>query len=395
MSSTSLTHLATSRLAITPDGAPPNGLQRYRRHGFTYQLEVLRIALVPAPWRLRQAGFGTADEDVPALLLVWELCGTSGLGKHCNAPSFPPQLWQFQWLAQRQVVPSPPPHRTLTATTTAPGIKSKSSNMQIRSSARMGDRRRGIHGLRRGAQVLQCIRVPAGQPYWQVFLTQAVGLGIGLGFTFLPALGAVEHPFARRCGLAIGLMTNGISIGGIVFPLVLKRLLFKRAFVIGLRATAGLVTGLLLLADLLMHALPADARPAYMVFVLAGLVIILGLFYPAYYLQLTRGIRAQFASDTVSVLNAGGVIGLLLPPLLIDRVGSFADLIPMMLLASTCVLCMLAPAAAGQGVVTIVLVYGALNAAYRNEVGLRMGVYITHLAMTPRATPSAPLHLWH
>ncbi|KAJ7471822.1 major facilitator superfamily domain-containing protein [Mycena latifolia] len=248
-----------------------------------------------------------------------------------------------------------------------------------------------------------------------VFLTQGVGLGVGLGLTFLPALGAAAHHFTRRRGLAIGLMTSGASIGGIIFPLVLNRLLFTHGFVVGVRATAGIVTGLLLLANLLMRArypptrapAPAALRrvladPAYMVFVLAGLVIMLGLFYPVFYLQLyaiTRGVRAQLAFDTVSVLNAGGVVGRLLPPLLADRVGSFAVLIPTTFLAAACVLCMLAPAAAEQGVVAIALVYGALNAAFvsltpallaelsadRSEVGLRMGVWFSVNALTALA----------
>ncbi|KAJ7458201.1 hypothetical protein FB451DRAFT_1564038 [Mycena latifolia] len=149
----------------------------------------------------------------------------------------------------------------------------------------------------------------------------------GLGLTFLPALDTATHHFARRRGLAIGLMTSGASIGGIVFPLVLNRLLFTHGFVVGAAHT---------------RTLPADARPVYMVFVLAGLV--LGLFYPVFYLRLyaiTRGVRTQLAFDTVSVLNAGGGVGRLLPPL-----RSRGEL------------------RAEQGVMAIALVYGALNTAF-------------------------------
>lgn len=241
--------------------------------------------------------------------------------------------------------------------------------------------------------------------YYLVFLTQGVGLGLGLGLTFLPALGAAAHHFTRRRGLAIGIMTSGASFGGIVFPFMLNRLLFHQGFALGVRATAALITGLLLLANLLMRprypknrpAAPAALRHmlrdgAYMAFVLAGLAIMLGLFYPIFYLQLyaiTRGIRPQLAFDTVSLLNAGGVVGRLIPPFLADHVGSFAVIIPTTFLAAVCVLSMLA--AAERGIIAIALFYGALNAAFvsltptllaelstdRSEVGLRMGVWFT------------------
>ncbi|KAJ7445616.1 hypothetical protein FB451DRAFT_1376103 [Mycena latifolia] len=273
----------------------------------------------------------------------------------------------------------------------------------------MGDRRRGIRGLRRGTQVLQCIWVPAGQPYWQVFLMQGVGLGVGLGFTFLPA-----HHFARWRGLSIGLMTSGASIGGIVFSLVLNRLLFTHGFVVGIRATAGLVTASCCL--LICARYPPTHAPRTWCSYSPGLWSCSGCSTSSSTYSCTqsraasvRSIRAQLAFDTVSVLNTGSSVGRLLPPLLADRAGSFMVLIPMTILAAACVLCMFAPAAAEQGVVAIALVYGTLNAAFasltpallaelstdRNEVGLRMGVCITHPAMTPRATRSAPLHLWH
>ncbi|KAJ7640157.1 major facilitator superfamily domain-containing protein [Mycena rosella] len=243
--------------------------------------------------------------------------------------------------------------------------------------------------------------------YYLVPKLTPLGLGIGLGLTFLPALGIAAHHFSRRRGLALGIITSGASIGGIVFPFLLNRLLFSHGFAAGVRATAALITGLLLLANLLMRPRYPKTRagaPAlhrvltdvpYMVFVLAGLVIMLALFYPIFYLQLyaiKRGVREQLAFDTVRLpLNTGGVVGRLLPPLLADSVGSFAVIIPTTFLAAACVLSMLATAAAARGVVAIALVYGALNAAFvsltpallaelsanRGEVGLRMGVWFS------------------
>ncbi|KAJ7475200.1 major facilitator superfamily domain-containing protein [Mycena galericulata] len=245
--------------------------------------------------------------------------------------------------------------------------------------------------------------------YYLVFLAQGVGLGIGLGLTFLPALSVAAHHFTRRRGLVIGLMTSGASIGGIVFPILLNNLLFQRGFVVGVRATAALITGLMLVANLLMRTQYPKTPPVsqvslglilsdtpYMTFVVGGVFIMLGLFYPIFYLQLysiKQGIPEKIAFDTVSFINAGGVVGRLIPNFLADRVGGFNIIIPVTFLTATCVLVMLATANTGS-IVTISLLYGAMNAAFvsmtpalladlsnnRSEIGLRMGVWFTFTA---------------
>ncbi|KAJ6602504.1 major facilitator superfamily domain-containing protein [Mycena vulgaris] len=251
--------------------------------------------------------------------------------------------------------------------------------------------------------------------YYLVFLAQGVGMGIGLGaHVSSPHSGAAAHHFSRRRGLVIGIMTSGASIGGIVFPILLNSLLFRHGFVVGVRATAALITGLMLLANLLMRPRYPKTRPVakaalrliltdvpYMVFVLGGLFIMLGLFYPVFYLQLysiKQGIRETIAFDTVSFMNAGGVVGRLIPNFLADRVGSFNVIIPVTFLTAACVLAMLAAADAG-GIIAISLLYGAMNASFvsmtpallaelsnhPSEIGLRMGVWFSFTAVAALA----------
>lgn len=56
-------------------------------------------------------------------------------------------------------------------------------------------------------------------------LIQGVIGGLGVGFQFLPALSIQSHWFERRRALAIGLVASGTSIGGIVFPIMLNKLI--------------------------------------------------------------------------------------------------------------------------------------------------------------------------
>ncbi|KAJ7159840.1 major facilitator superfamily domain-containing protein [Mycena crocata] len=156
-----------------------------------------------------------------------------------------------------------------------------------------------FHHLMIGGSFIYCfslwiLSLAKPNQFYLVFLTQGVGLGLGLGLTFLPALGLATQQFSRRRGLAIGIMTSGASIGGIIFPILLNNLLIRYGFAVAVRATAALVTGLMLLANLLMRTRHPKSQPVsrpslhlilrdkpYMTFVAAGLFVMLGLFYPS------------------------------------------------------------------------------------------------------------------
>lgn len=53
----------------------------------------------------------------------------------------------------------------------------------------------------------------------------------------------------------------GASIGGIIFPIMLNKLIFGRqGFALGVRATAAVITGLLFIANLLVRTRPPILR---------------------------------------------------------------------------------------------------------------------------------------
>lgn len=53
---------------------------------------------------------------------------------------------------------------------------------------------------------------------WQVDLTYGAGVGLGIGFVYAPAMGAVQRWFIRRRGFASGLAVSGIGVGTLVGP---------------------------------------------------------------------------------------------------------------------------------------------------------------------------------
>jgi MFS family permease len=81
--------------------------------------------------------------------------------------------------------------------------------------------------------------------YYQIFLAQGLGFGMGAGGVFTSAMVCVGQWFSRRRGLAIGIASCGASVGGVVFPVFLESVIKAKGFYAAVRWTA-LVVGVLL-----------------------------------------------------------------------------------------------------------------------------------------------------
>lgn len=73
--------------------------------------------------------------------------------------------------------------------------------------------------------------------------------GIGLALLFLPAVSIISHWFLEKRPVAAGLVTSFSSLGGVVLPIMANNLLEKQGFKITILSMAGLVTGLLIIAQ--------------------------------------------------------------------------------------------------------------------------------------------------
>ncbi|TDL26807.1 MFS general substrate transporter [Rickenella mellea] len=66
--------------------------------------------------------------------------------------------------------------------------------------------------------------------YYQIFLSQGVGLGLGIALQFYPILVVPSTWFKLHRAAAIGIVIAGSSLGGILFPLLLAHLFTARGF---------------------------------------------------------------------------------------------------------------------------------------------------------------------
>lgn len=88
--------------------------------------------------------------------------------------------------------------------------------------------------------------------YWQVFLCQGLCVGLGNGLTFCPCISVLPTYFTKKRGIAIGIAFCGTSIGGLVFPTMVRQLLPKIGFGQTVRAIGFIQVGNLVIANLLV-----------------------------------------------------------------------------------------------------------------------------------------------
>jgi MFS family permease len=54
---------------------------------------------------------------------------------------------------------------------------------------------------------------------WQIYVTYGIAVGVGVGFSYVPAIGAVQPWFVRQRGFASGIAVSGIALATLLGPL--------------------------------------------------------------------------------------------------------------------------------------------------------------------------------
>ncbi|PPQ80949.1 hypothetical protein CVT25_014706 [Psilocybe cyanescens] len=244
--------------------------------------------------------------------------------------------------------------------------------------------------------------------FYQVLLSQGFGVGIGVGMIYVPSVAILSHYFRQRRSLVMTIVAAGSSLGAVVHPIMLNNLIPKIGFAKATRANAGLISGLLLIACLIMKTRlpPPTTTPnlkkslvkfskdkAYICCIFGFFFFIIGFFYPIFYLQLdsiTHHLSPNFAFYSLVVMNASSCIGRIFAGLTAGLFG-----IGNLVVASTAWCSILIFFMIGiSDVASVVLfagIYGFSSGAYValmapmianladdvSEIGLRMGIGFT------------------
>ncbi|KAJ0419388.1 major facilitator superfamily domain-containing protein [Aspergillus carlsbadensis] len=173
--------------------------------------------------------------------------------------------------------------------------------------------------------------------YWQTMLVQGVLMGIVMGFLQIPAFAAVSQYFDKKRAAALGLAVSGSSVGGIIMPIILSKML--NASNLGFPWTVRII-GLIILPFIGFAILAIKPRlpprktqlflwtpyrqPRFLILVTALFFIFIGMFTPFFYLPsyaTTQGMSTTLAGYLLACINATSTLGRIIPGILADKYG--------------------------------------------------------------------------
>ena len=173
--------------------------------------------------------------------------------------------------------------------------------------------------------------------YWQIMLVQGVLMGFAMGLLQFPAFGAVSQHFHKNRAGALGLVVAGSSIGGIIIPIALSKMLNDSSLGFGwsVRIIGFMIMPLLLFACITVKpCLPprttqfwlfsAYKELRFILLIAALFFMFFGMFTPFFYLPVyatTQGMNTALAGYLLSIVNAASTFGRVIPGVLADRYG--------------------------------------------------------------------------
>ncbi|KAG5756700.1 hypothetical protein H9Q69_013806 [Fusarium xylarioides] len=247
-------------------------------------------------------------------------------------------------------------------------------------------------------QVLGLFMTSLCTTFWQIFLAQAVCLGIGNGFTFCPALAVLSQYFKKYRAFAVGLAAAGAAVGGLVYPVLINWLIFHDnvGFPWTLRSMGFimLATYIPCLVWLKPRLPPHPSGPwidttafkelPFIFFTMSMFLNFWGLYFAFFYLGTFARDRAGISEPIylLMILNGVGIFGRILPNIIADKwTGPLNILIPLSMASSMLVYCWAAIETAA-GLYVFAVIYGFIAAALQ----ALFPAVATQMAPDPRKT---------
>lgn len=193
-------------------------------------------------------------------------------------------------------------------------------------------------------QIVGIFTMAESTKLWQLFLSQAVCLGIANGLQFCPSMALVSTYFARRKAFALGITALGSCTGGVVFPVIVQQCLPR----LGFPWTIRIIGFIMLVLNVVTIALYRTRLPArktgpivdwesfrdvpYSVFCVAMFFNFWGLYFAFFYIgsygRNVLGVSYQQSINLLLVQICMGFVFRLLPTYYADKVGGLTVLIP-------------------------------------------------------------------
>ncbi|KAJ5750793.1 hypothetical protein N7533_007821 [Penicillium manginii] len=261
--------------------------------------------------------------------------------------------------------------------------------------------------------------------YWQIVLCQGVAFGLACSGTTLPAVICVTQWFSTKRGLAVGLASSGSSFGGLIFPIMVSRLINSHGFKTAIHWST-LVVGVCMIVGLIccegpyppkrlaaMKEKESSASPSldspktdeksdegdlgvsgsveastnpdqpaakvpgmahnlvpWIAFCVGVFCCTFSLLVPFDYLPtiaVEQGMKQDLAQYTLAMINAGSMIGRIIPGFISDHLGQFNVMALVTTLSAIALLVVWLPvyySPTNGGIIFFSLFYGFVSGGY-------------------------------
>lgn len=165
---------------------------------------------------------------------------------------------------------------------------------------------------------------------------------------FILSVAIVGTYFSTRRATAVGIAATGSGVGGVVYPIILRRLISGVGIAWAIRAIAFIMLATLLVSIAVMKPrLPprksgplVDVQslkdPAFTLWLVGIFILFIGLYIPFFYIELyalNLGIDKDLASYILITINAASIPGRVFPSMMADRIGNLHIIISAVLLS--------------------------------------------------------------
>ncbi|KAK3370617.1 putative monocarboxylate transporter [Podospora didyma] len=241
--------------------------------------------------------------------------------------------------------------------------------------------------------------------YYQILLSQGVVSAIGVSLIFQPANSVIPSWFDKKRGAAYGIMTSGSSFGGVIFPIMIQRLIASVGYGWAMRAAAFLIFGLLLVANLTIKSRTPPAPhqltkkelvqpfkdPDMMLLTWGFVLLTFGVFIPINFMVVeavsTGVLTPDLGQYLIPIFNAGSLFGRLGAGASADFFGPYNVFVGVCYLAGVVILALWIPASSAAATIVFAVIFGFSSGAYvalaapcvvqispRQQIGYRVGL---------------------
>ncbi|KAI9147459.1 Fujikurins efflux protein [Paramyrothecium foliicola] len=230
-------------------------------------------------------------------------------------------------------------------------------------------------------QVFGLMMTSLSTEYYQILLAHGICTSIGMSAIYVPATALVAGWFDKKRGMAYGIATSGSSLGGVILPIMISRLIPQVGFPWAMRAAAFLIMGLLIIANFTVASrLPPDPKPISRQIILGPffdtklmlvnigfLLMTFGVFIPMNYIaveSIRHGSSPELAHYLIATLNAGSLFGRIFAGVVADAVGPYNTFVAVSSLAGILVLALYIPTASIAAFFVFSVLFGFTTGAY-------------------------------